>query len=160
MLHALPNILDCIEKAWLLFTIKIYPPTFFQNNHDSASAHREFVDDAVWKTIVWSRQIDKQPHICSPLLVVSNAVGKLCLVLNLRYLNKSLHLLTFKYEDLHVAVLCLIRMSIYIFKSGYHHVDIHPECYKFLGFQWYNNFYNFTVLPFGLSSACYLFTML
>ena len=31
---------------------------------------------------------------------------------------------------------------------------------KFLDFQWRDVFYVFKVLPFGLSSACYLFTKL
>ena len=164
VLQAPPNILECIENGYRL-PIKFIPPTFCQSNHDSASAHQEFVDEAV-HNLVQNRCVvktDKQPHICSPLSVVSNAVGKLRLVLNLRYLNKFLHLLTFKYEDLRVAAL-LFDKDEYLFKfdlkSGYHHVDIHPECYEFLGFQWDDNFYSFTVLPFGLSSACYLFTKL
>ena len=45
-------------------------------------------------------------------------------------------------------------------KSGYHHVDIAKEHWKYLGFAWGNQFYVFTVLPFGLSSACYIFTKL
>ena len=47
-------------------------------------------------------------------------------------------------------------------KSGYHHVDIYPDHHKYLGFRWDSagsvNYYVFTVLPFGLSTACYLFT--
>ena len=49
-------------------------------------------------------------------------------------------------------------------KSGYHHVDIHPESQTFLGFAWKGTkdqsfiYYVFTVLPFGLSSAPYIFT--
>ena len=47
-------------------------------------------------------------------------------------------------------------------KSGYHHVDIHPDFHTYLGFQWETKgaacYYVFTVLPFGLSTACYLFT--
>ena len=45
-------------------------------------------------------------------------------------------------------------------KSGYHHVDIAPPHCKYLGFAWEGHFYVFTVLPFGLSSACYMFTKL
>ena len=75
-------------------------------------------------------RVDKQPHVCNPLSVVSNATGKLRLVLNLRYLNQFLHVLTFKYEDLLVAAL-MFDKNEYLFKfdlkSGYHHVDIHPE---------------------------------
>jgi len=49
-------------------------------------------------------------------------------------------------------------------KSGYHHVDIHPDHQKYLSLQWEAhgrvNYYVFTVPPFGLSSARYLFTKL
>ena len=47
-------------------------------------------------------------------------------------------------------------------KSGYHHLDIHPDSHKCLGFSWningYTRFFEFTVLPFGLSPAPYIFT--
>ena len=44
--------------------------------------------------------------------------------------------------------------------ASYHHVDIAKEHWKYLGFSWQSLFYVFTVLPFGLSSACYIFTKL
>jgi len=98
--------------------------------------------------------------------VVANSQGKRSLVLNLRYLNQFLHVVSFKYEDLRIAAL-MFDHAEYLFKfdlkSGYHHVDIWPEHYKFLGFRWDVDsvcYYVFKVLPFGLSSACYLFTML
>ena len=48
-------------------------------------------------------------------------------------------------------------------KSGYHHIDICQPHQQFLGFQWAlggagSRYFCFTVLPFGLSSAPYLFT--
>ena len=49
-------------------------------------------------------------------------------------------------------------------KSGYHHIDIHKNFQTFLGFSWKCpktntvKHYVFTVLPFGLSSAPYVFT--
>ena len=77
--------------------------------------------------------------MCSPLSVVSNTAGKLQLVLNLRYLNQFLHVVRFKYEDLLIAAL-MFEANEYLFKfdlkSGYHHVDIHPDHSHFLGFQW------------------------
>ena len=45
-------------------------------------------------------------------------------------------------------------------KSGYHHVDIAEHHCQYLGFAWGGQFYVFTVLPFGLSTACYMFTKL
>ena len=42
--------------------------------------------------------------------------------------------------------------------SGYHHIDIADVHEKYLGFCWDRQFYVFTVLPFGLATACYIFT--
>ena len=84
-------------------------------------------------------------------------------MINLRHLNQFLWKQRFKYEDLRVAML-LLEKGDYIFsfdlKSGCHHVDIAKEHWKYLGFSWESRFYVFTVLPFGLSSACYIFTKL
>ena len=67
-------------------------------------------------------------------------------------------------------VLCLIYFSRVIFfftfdlKSGYHHVEIFPDHRQYLGFSWRFDFgvkyFVFSVLPFGLSSAPYIFTKL
>ena len=51
-------------------------------------------------------------------------------------------------------------LSTFDLKSGYHHVDIHKQSQPFLGFAWNQAYYVFTVLPFGLSTACYVFTKL
>ena len=43
-------------------------------------------------------------------------------------------------------------------------MDVHPDFHKFLCFQWemkgIAKYFVFAVLPFGLSTACYLFTKL
>ena len=55
-------------------------------------------------------------------------------------------------------------MFTFDLKSGYHHVDIHKDSQTYLGFSWgegaNRKFYMFCVLPFGLASACYVFTKL
>ena len=49
-------------------------------------------------------------------------------------------------------------------KSGYHHIDINSESQTFLGFAWKRpgdktfTYYQFTVLPFGLCTAPFVFT--
>ena len=47
-------------------------------------------------------------------------------------------------------------MFIYVItfdlKSGYHHVDVNKEHWRYLGFYWKKHFYVFKVLPFGLGS--------
>ena len=51
-----------------------------------------------------------------------------------------------------------------MYKSGYHHVDICQAHREYLGFAWLFNgsleFFRFKQLPFGLSSAPYIFTKL
>ena len=54
--------------------------------------------------------------------------------------------------------------TVFDLKSGYHYVDIHKECWPYLGFTWgvhsARRWYVFLVLPFCLSTACYVFTKL
>ena len=109
------------------------------------------------------KKVEQKPAVCSPLSVVVNGVGKKRLVVNLRHVNRYLTVQKFKYEDLRVAML-LFKPGEWMFsfdlKSGYHHVDIIESHQTFLGFEWGSQFYVFTVLPFGLSTAPYVFTKL
>ena len=58
----------------------------------------------------------------------------------------------------------LLEKGDYLFsfdlRSGYHHVETADIHHKYLGFAWNKKFYTFMVLPFGLASACYIFTKL
>ena len=89
------------------------------------------------------------------------------MVLNLCYLNQFLLKEKFKYEDLRVAML-MFEPDDYMFtfdlKSGYHHVDIHKQHWKYLGFAWWEGpvlqYYVLRVLPFNLATTFYLFTKL
>ena len=73
----------------------------------------------------------------------------------------------FKYEDWKVGLSYFQKdayMLSFDLKSEYHHIDIHPDYQKFLGFAWsFSNsgqrrYFVFTVLQFGLSTASYIFT--
>ena len=73
----------------------------------------------------------------------------------------------FKYGDWRVA-LSYFEKDAYMFsfdlKSGYHHVEIASEHQTFLGFSWKFHqaegcqYFAFSILPFGLSTAPYIFT--
>ena len=64
--------------------------------------------------------------------------------------------------------LCLFRTIFCFFlrsKAGYHHVEFFPEHRVFLAFSWdfgtgMTRYFQFTVLPFGLSSAPFIFSKL
>ena len=164
VLTATPYIIDVIQNGYRLPLISM-PPSYSASNHSSAMENVEFVTGAVSELINngCARLVADKPFICSPLLVVQNSVGKKRLVISLKFLNLYLWKCKFKYEDFKTA-LDYFEKDAYLFtfdlKSGYHHLDIHPEHQTYLGFQWEGKFYVFTVLPFGLSTACYIFTKL
>ena len=164
VLHASPSILSVIESGYVL-PLMSEPTPFSGRNQVSALQNAEFVDQCVEELLGGSciKEQGKAPYICSPLSVVESNSGKKRLVINLRHLNRFLLKQKLKYEDLRVAML-LFQRGDYMFsfdlKSGYHHVDSAEKHHKYLGFLWKDKYYVFTVLPFGLCTACYLFTKL
>ena len=88
------------------------------------------------------------------------------LILDLSHLNSFVVKQSIKYEDLR-CVLQMFPSGMFIFcfdlKLAYHHIDICTEHTKFLSFKWPTGdgqmkFYEFKVLPFGLTSTPYVFT--
>ena len=82
-------------------------------------------------------------------------------------MNKHIWKQSVKFDDIRIALM-YIRKSSWCFKfdihSAYHHLDIFPEHRKFLGFSWKFEgklrYFHFNVLPFGMTSAPYIFTKL
>lgn len=87
--------------------------------------------------------------------------GKMRFILNLKQLNKFIDTSHFKIEDLRTTLKLMSRncyMATIDIKDAYHFIKIHPESRKFLRFEWKNKLYECNVLPFGLSTAPYVFT--
>ncbi|XP_065940519.1 uncharacterized protein [Magallana gigas] len=106
-------------------------------------------------------QVPFIPVVVNPLSVAMNSSGKKRLILDLSVLNKFVRRDKVKFEDWKIALQYFqkgFHMFKFDLKSGYHHIDICSAQQTFLGFSWNNLFYVFTVLPFGLSSAPYIFT--
>lgn len=99
--------------------------------------------------------------VVNPLTVSVNKAGKKRLILDLRKVHELVLHQRIKFEDWKVALQLFTErwyMFKFDFKSGYHHVDVSAGHQTYLGFYWEQNYYCFTVLPFGLSSAPYIFT--
>lgn len=86
-------------------------------------------------------------------------------MLDLRHVNQFVENQKVKFEGIKEDMYYARKDKFMIkfdLKSGYHHVDIHSEFQKYLDFSWEidgkNRYFEFTVLPFGLSSAGYIFT--
>ena len=144
----------------------LYLNLSFLTNNRSALNNAEFVVKAINELLLNRCVIEvfSRPYCCNPLSVV---VGrKLRLVLDLsRSVNPFVKKFKFKYEGLPTLAV-MFRENFWFFtfdiESGYHHLDINSNFWKFVGFSWSFDgvvrYFVFRVLPFGLSLACYLLT--
>ena len=142
------------------------PPRHEMTNHKSAFEEEAFVSGQIMELLSAGCVIEtnhSDVHVISPLGVVNNG-SKKRMILDLRYVNKYLRIPKFKYEDIR-TVRDIFSIGDWFFKfdykSGYHHVDIIPSHQKFLGFSWtiqgQRKCFVFSVLPFGLASAPFVF---
>ena len=145
----------------------IDPPTpVILANNCSALKHANFVERSIGELLDKGciREVTS-PFVVNPLTVSVNSSGKERLVLDLRHVNKFVDKQKVKFEGVKEAMSFIYSPGYafkYDLKSGYHHLDIHPQHQKFLGFSWKFDsqlrYFEFTVLPFGLSSAGHIFT--
>ena len=145
------------------------PASYAIPNRSSAFKFKDFVNEAVSELIERGcvMEVDIPPVFINPLHVVQQSSGKCRLILDLSYLNKFVWKQSVRYEDVR-TVFDLFHSGYFFFtfdlKSGYHHVEIFPDHRQYLGFSWRFDFgvkyFVFSVLPFGLSSAPYIFTKL
>ena len=103
------------------------------------------------------------PHCISPIATVPKKNGKLRMILNLKRLNQCVVEPRFRCENL--DTLQDIRFlqpgdwcSSLDLQNGFFHVPVHPESRLYLGFPWNGSYYQYDVLPFGLSASPWAFT--
>ena len=100
------------------------------------------------------------------LLQSFNISRKLGLVLDLCHVDSFIKQNKFWYEELTTLSEILSEgdhFTTFDLSSGYHHIQIDPEHQKLLGFEWafedgFKKYFQFCVLPFSLSSVCYIST--
>lgn len=142
------------------------PPTpCWLPNHPSARAGASFVTEKVNEGVQWGtiRQCPRSDVQCVlPLGVAANAAGKQRLIWDGRHVNRFLPEHPFRMETLQREGRALFEHSSWggtcDLSSAYHHIPMHPESMRYLGFEWEHKCYCFTVLPFGLATAPWLFT--
>ena len=161
------TILQVIREGYRIPFLTTPPSTFLKNNR-SAVEHSSFVTKAIQELLDTGRikEVETPPVVVNPLSV-SSKNGKERLILDLRHVNKHVYKQKIKFDDWKVMEQFL-KEGGYVFsfdiKQGYHHVDMHPESIPYLGFSWEINgvtrYFVFLVLPFGLTSAPFIFTKL
>lgn len=142
------------------------PTNYGAKNNASALNKPEFVAKTI-KDLLRSKcitEVFSPPTVVNPL-TVSCHNDKLRLILDLRHVNNHIFKFPVKYEGLDVLSQYVEKEGYIInfdLKSGYHHLGIFPDHRQYLGFAWKINgnlkYFTFSVLPFGLSSACNIFT--
>jgi hypothetical protein len=161
-------ILNVIKEGYRIPFIE-NPSSVFLSNNTSARKYSKCFTTAINQLVLSGCVIEKssRPYCINPLTVSINSNGKERLILDLRHVNKCIKKQKFKFEGSKEALQYAKRGKLIIkfdLKSGYHHVEIHKAFQQYLGFSWSVNaeikYYVFTVLPFGLSSAPFLFTKL
>lgn len=161
-------ILDTLSRGYIIPFV-ITPPSAQFRNNKTAFEHSDFVTTAISELVQAGLVIEcmSPPTVVNPLSVSVQSSGKKRLILDLRYPNEFVKKCKIKFEDsksmLSILTDCPQNwMFSFDIKSGYHHVDIFPDDWQFLGFSWVFNgalkYFLFSVLPFGLSTGPYIFT--
>lgn len=158
-------VLSVIEHGYQLHWANGPPPRCEKANGDGCYGENEdFVTLAV-KKLVKQGAVEKCKRediwCVLALNVHTNAAKERRLIVDGRPVNKYEVKRTFKFEALgkegrDVFAGCSHGGSIDI-SHAYHHVEMHPDSRKFLGFEWRGEHYMFYVLPFGLQSAPWAF---
>ena len=159
-------VMDWVEHGYQLLWIVAPPLTKEIANALSVLDHSDFVS-AVVVEMVAANAVTLMPLGEKPLLV--NTLGmvpkprtdKFRLTVNMRYVNWHLGKKAFKFEgfkDLADLALKEDHVVFYDMMSGYYHVGLHPSSRNFVGFHWGGRYYVYNCLPFGLSTAPWVFS--
>lgn len=158
-------ILDSICHHHIEFINNIEP---VQNNFNVVSVFNEK------ETEIVSAQIDKllkmkaleivepvKDQFLSPIFLRLKKNGEYRLIFNLKKLNEFIEYHHFKMDTFESTVK-IIKKDCYLasidLRHAYHSVPIAKEHQKFLRFLWNGKIFQYTCLPFGISSAPRVFT--
>ena len=170
--YFLSNWQNITQDEWVLNTIKGYrieflrkpyqhrkPPqlTFTEKEEECMQAEIQSMLD---KQAI-SRAGESSENFYSQMFLVPKKDGRQRPVINLKRLNQSVKTEHFKMEGIHMLK-DLLRAGDWMakidLKDAYFMIPIAQEDRDFLKFQWKDQTYQFNSLPFGLSSAPWVFT--
>ena len=135
----------------------------FKRTMDQPLTRANFVGDAILELLRDNsiEEVFSSPDIVNPLSVSVQSF-------DFRHINLHIYKQRFRCEDLH-TIKNVFSKNFFVFsfdlKSGYHNVNIFSFHRKYLAFsrdfgKGHTRYFQFTVLPFGLSSAPFIFTKL
>ena len=155
------NIVDVLENGYKMPLFTTPKPVELRNNR-SALENGEFIDQEIEKLLNKSciERCTSKPKVVNPLTVAGSKTEQR-LVWDARHINPHLLKYKNKYENACVSK-NLFESGDYVFsfdlKSAYHHIMMHELDKEYLAFEWKSKYYVFKVLPFGPSTAGYIFS--
>ena len=158
-------LLSVIENGYCL-PLRSLPPSYYASNNQSAHKEADFVLHSVGELVKngCARLVTTPPHIVNPLQVAVQSSGKKRLILDLTYFNRFLFKQSVRLDELR-EILPYLRKGGWVFVfdifKAYYGISIHKFYQTFLGFSFTfsgKTYYGvYTVMPFGLSTAVYLY---
>jgi ribonuclease HI len=138
-------------------------PTVQSASHDPVrqATLTTIVDDLLAKNAVEPVTDPSSPGFYSRLFFVPKKTGGNRPIIDLSQLNLLLDVPKFRMESVHSIRASLNQGSFGYsvdLRDAYFHILIHPRCRKYLRFTLGDRTYQFRALPFGLSSAPWIFT--
>ena len=144
------------------------PDTARFSKNKSAKNNSEFIENSIKEMLATGTILerDKPLRVVNPLSISIDSSGKKRLILDLMYVNMHLYKDIIKFDDWKCFENYLLENKGYLFKfdlkNGYHHIDIFDSHQTYLGSSWdikgATKYFVFTVLPFGVTSALFVFT--
>lgn len=149
-------------KLKLASTVYIPPePTTKFSNAERSLIWQNIQELLAQRVIVPCHPVKGQ--FLSHFFLVDKPNGQKRFVLNLKKLNSFIIKEHFKMDDWRTAAK-LVQNNCYMttidLKEAYFSIPIHSSYRKLLRFKFNNNIYEFTCMPFGLSSAPFVYTKL
>lgn len=156
-------ILSCIQGYEIPFTCpvnQLFTPTIKEYSESEEHNFEEAIQNLLSNGAI-SKCQPTEGQFLSSIFLVPKPNGNFRFILNLKNLNRFITTEHFKIEDLR-TVLKLITKDCFMtkidLKDAYYLIKVHPNSRKYLRFQFKQELYEFNVLPFGLSTAPYIFT--
>lgn len=158
-------IMNWLENGYPLEGVEALPSSFHRNSRQLQRPRENAFVRAEIQNLLSTGAIRIAPQrpkiVCSLFCVPKKTGEKLRLIWDGRPTNFGLPPVPFRYENMR-EVIALLQFGWYMFtidlESGYHHAMVDPRFFPYLGFNFDGIFYEYTVLPFGLSHAPYAFT--
>ena len=158
-----PIILQNVEGFRLEFDsqpIQTDIPRQYKFNEQLSDVINKEIATLLEKDVI-SEVFDVSDHFVSNIFLREKSDGKFRMIIDLSDLNEHVTKHHFKMDHLETATDMMFPnawLTSIDLREAYYAIPLHKEDRKFICFQWNNKFFEFTCLPFGLSSAPWIYT--